>query len=201
MRDWTAFVRSRLRLPDLVPEREARIVRELAAQLEDFYRDARARGASDADADAHACAQIGDWTRLAQDVVRADHRHTQPPMQRLTNQLELLASTPGRRSRPLTTLAQMLTDMRYGTRQLLKAPGFALVAVLTLAAGIGATSAIFSVVNGVMLRPLPYPEPERVVRVMEVLAQYGRFAVAPANFLDWRERNQAFERIGAYTPR
>jgi putative ABC transport system permease protein len=98
-------------------------------------------------------------------------------------------------------LAQVLTDMRYGTRQLLKAPGFTIVAILTLAVGIGATSAIFSVLNGVMLRPLPYPEPERIVRVMEVLPQYGRFAVAPANFLDWRDRNQVFERIGAYTVR
>jgi putative ABC transport system permease protein len=199
MRDWTAFVRSRLSLPDLAPEREARIIRELAAQLEDFYRDARARGASEADADAHARAQIGDWSRMARDLARADHPHTRPPMQRFTNRIELLASTPGRRSRPLTMLAQVLTDMRYGTRQLLKAPGFTVVAILTLAAGIGATSAIFSVVNGVMLRPLPYPEPERIVRVMEVLRQYGRFAVAPANFLDWRDRNQVFERIGAYT--
>ena len=199
MRDWTAFVRSRLSLPDLAPEREARIIRELGAQLEDFYRDARSRGASETDADAHACAQIGDWTRMARDLARADHRHTRPPLQRFTNRVELLASTPGRRSRPLTMLAQILTDMRYGTRQLLKAPGFTVVAILTLAVGIGASSAIFSVVNGVMLRPLPYPEPERVVRVMEVLPQYGRFAVAPANFLDWRDRNRVFERIAAYT--
>jgi putative ABC transport system permease protein len=199
MRDWTAFVRSRLSVPHLTAEREARIIRELATQLEDFYRDARARGASEADADAHACAQIGDWNRMARDVERADHRHTRPPMERFTNRIELLASTAGRRSRPLTMLAQMLTDMRYGTRQLLKAPGFTMVAILTLAAGIGATSAIFSVVNGVMLRPLPYPEPERVVRVIEVLPQYGRFAVAPANFLDWRDRNHVFERIAAYT--
>ena len=96
-------------------------------------------------------------------------------------------------------LAQVLTDMRFGTRQLLKAPGFTIVAVLTLAVGIGATSAIFSVVNGVMLRPLPYPESDRIVRVMEVLPQYGRFAVAPANFLDWRNQNQVFERIATYT--
>jgi putative ABC transport system permease protein len=198
MRDWTAFVRSRLSLPDLPPEREARIIRELAAQLEDFYRDARTRGASETDADAHACAQIGDWSRMAREVARADHRHARPRMERLTNRIEQLASTPGRRSRPLTILAQMLTDMRYGTRQLLRAPGFTIVAVLTLAVGIGATSAIFSVVNGVMLRPLPYPEPERIVRVMEVVPNYGRFAVAPANFLDWRGRNQVFERIAAY---
>jgi putative ABC transport system permease protein len=201
MRDWTAFVRSRLSLPNLPPEREARIIRELAAQLEDFYRDARTRGASEADADTHACAQIGDWTRMAREVARADRRHTRPRMERFTNRIEQLASTPGRRSRPLTMLAQVLTDMRYGTRQLLKAPGFTIVAILTLAVGIGATSAIFSVLNGVMLRPLPYPEPERIVRVMEVLPQYGRFAVAPANFLDWRDRNQVFERIGAYTVR
>ena len=199
MRDWTAFVRSHLALPNLAPEREARIIRELAAQLEDFYRDARARGASEADADAHACAQIGDWSRMARDVARADHRHTRPRMERLTNRIELLASTPSRRSRPLTMLAQVLTDMRFGTRQLLKAPGFTIVAVLTLAVGIGATSAIFSVVNGVMLRPLPYPESDRIVRVMEVLPQYGRFAVAPANFLDWRNQNQVFERIATYT--
>ena len=57
MRDWTAFVRSRLSLPDLTPEREARIIRELGAQLEDFYCDARARGASESDAGAHASAR------------------------------------------------------------------------------------------------------------------------------------------------
>jgi putative ABC transport system permease protein len=198
MRDWTAFVRSRLSLPGLPPEREARIVRELAAQLEDFYRDARARGASETDADAYARAQIGDWTSLARDVARADHRHTRPRTERFVNRIEQLASTPGRRSRPLTMLAQVLTDMRYGARQLRKAPGFSSVAILTLAVGIGATSAIFSVVNGVMLRPLPYPEPERIVRVMEVVPQFGRFAVAPGNFLDWRDRNQVFDRIAAY---
>ena len=93
----------------------------------------------------------------------------------------------------------MLTDMRYGTRQLLKAPGFTIVAVLTLAFGIGATSAIFSVINGVMLRPLPYPEPETLVRVFEVVPQYGRFSVAPASFFDWRQQNGVFERIAAYT--
>jgi putative ABC transport system permease protein len=199
MRDWTAFVRSRLSLPQLAAEREARIIRELAAQLEDFYRDARAHGASEADADAHACAQIGDWTRLARDVARADHRHTRPRLERVANRLERLASASGSRSGALTMLAEILTDMRYGARQLLKAPGFSLVAILTLAVGLGATSAIFSVVYGVMLRPLPYPEAERIVRVIEVLPQYGRFAVAPANFLDWRDRNQVFERIAAYT--
>ena len=96
-------------------------------------------------------------------------------------------------------LANTLTDMRYAVRQLVKTPGFTLVAILTLAFGIGATSAIFSVVNGVMLRPLPYPESDRLVRVIEIVPQYGRFSVAPANFLDWRKQNTSFERIAAYT--
>jgi putative ABC transport system permease protein len=89
-------------------------------------------------------------------------------------------------------------DTRYAIRQLVKTPGFTIVAVLTLALGIGATSAIFSVVNAVLLRPLPYPEAANLMRVHEVVPQYGLFAVAPASFLDWRQQNTVFERIAAY---
>jgi putative ABC transport system permease protein len=198
MRDWTAFVRSNLALPDLTSDRETRIVRELAAQLEDFYREAVARGASDEQADAFARQQIDDWTRMARELSRADHPHVRPRIERLTHSLEHMAASGGRRSGALKILGNILTDMRYGIRQLVKAPGFTIVAVLTLAFGIGATTAIFSVVNGVILRPLPYPNAESLVRVFEVVPRYGRFAVAPANFLDWRQQNGAFERIAAY---
>ncbi len=78
MRDWRTFVRAHLNLADFTPEREARIVRDIAAQLEDFYRDAVARGSTDADADAYAQAQITDWTRMAADVRRADRPHLRP---------------------------------------------------------------------------------------------------------------------------
>ena len=198
MRDWSAFVRSHLSLPQLSPEREARIIRELAAQLEDFYRDAVARGRSDAEADAYARAQIRDWSGMARAVSHADARHVRPPLERLANSLDDLAAQRPRRSVPLKMLGQILTDMRYGTRQLLKTPAFTVVAVLTLAFGIGATSAIFSVVNGVVLRPLPYPRADRIVNVFEVVPNYGRFSVAPANFLDWRQQNAVFQQIAAY---
>jgi putative ABC transport system permease protein len=196
MRDWQAFVRARLPLPDLAPERESRIVRELAAQLEDFYRDARAAGRSDADADAHARRQIADWRRLGEDVLRADRAHTRPRIDRLAERIE---DAPRGVVRGGTLMfAEALRDGRFAVRQLIKTPGFTLVAVITLALGIGATSAIFSVVNGVLLRPLPYPDPDGLVRVHEVVPQYGRFSVAPASFLDWRTQNTVFEQIAAY---
>ena len=194
MRDWQAFVRAHLRLADLTPEREARIVREIATQLEDFYRDALARGASDAEADAYAQAQVTDWTRMAADVRHADRPHLRPATDRLVNSFE---ARPGS-SRGGLMFAHILRDARYAVRQLIKSPGFTIVAVLTLALGVGATTAIFSVVNGVLLRPLPYPDSDQLVRVHEIVPQYGLFSVAPATFLDWRQQNTVFERIATY---
>ena len=194
MRDWKAFVRERLRLPGLPPERESHIVRELAAQLEDFYREALAGGASEHEADAHACRQIGDWEQLARDVWLAERAHARPRAERLADRIEMANPKPGG---VLQMLADILRDARYGVRQLIKSPTFASVAILTLALGIGATSAMFSVINGVLLRPLPFPEPESLVRVNEIVPQYGRFSVAPATFFDWRGQSTSFERIVA----
>jgi len=96
-------------------------------------------------------------------------------------------------------LAHAFNDARYALRQLRKAPGFTFVAVLTLALGVGATTAMFSVVNGVLLRPLPYPDSDALVRVHEIVPQYGLFSVAPASFLDWRQQNSVFDHVAAYT--
>jgi putative ABC transport system permease protein len=205
MPDWKAFVRARLTLPGLTPERESRIVRELAAHLDDFYRDALARGSSPADAEASAGNQIRDWDRMAQDLWQADRRHAMPRFDRLIEpRLEQLTGPSGKgplyRSHRggLLVLFNMLRDVRYAIRQLTTTPGFSAVAILTLALGIGATTAIFSVVNGVLLRPLPYPHPESLVRVHEIVDKFGRFSVAPASFLDWRQQNTVFEHIAAF---
>jgi putative ABC transport system permease protein len=93
-------------------------------------------------------------------------------------------------------------DIRYGIRMLMKKPGFTVVAVMTLALGIGANTAIFSVVNGVLLRPLPYKDAERIMTLWQTNVKSGvaREQVAPANFLDWRERQTSFERMAVIFP-
>ena len=93
-------------------------------------------------------------------------------------------------------------DLRYGFRMLWKRPGFTVVAVLTLALGIGANTAIFSVVNAVLLKPLPFKDPARLVAVESLGKQEGKYQTAPASpgdFWDWKEQCQAFEQIAAYT--
>ncbi len=94
----------------------------------------------------------------------------------------------------------MFADLRYALRQLLKNPGFAVVAILTLALGIGACTAIFSVVNGVLLRPLDYPQPDRIVTLRETnLPQFPEFAVAPPNYLDWVKQTKSWQCLAAYS--
>jgi predicted permease len=94
----------------------------------------------------------------------------------------------------------MRQDLVYAFRHLRKSPGYAIVTVLTLALGIGANSAIFSVVNGVLLRPLPYPDPERLVFITSQFPALGfdQFWVSAPEFVEFRERNRSFEEVGAY---
>jgi len=89
-------------------------------------------------------------------------------------------------------------DVRYGLRVLLKNPGFTAIAVLTLALGIGANTALFSVVNGVLLNPLPYPEPERLMAVYSNSDSSGMGSISYPNFEDWRRDNHSFSALGAF---
>src|SRR5262245_55216287 len=92
-------------------------------------------------------------------------------------------------------------DLRYGARRLLHQPGFTAVAILTLALGIGANAAIFSVVNGVLLRSLPYREPERLMLLWEANDRVRNIHVSHQNFTDWRAQQRSFEAISAYSGR
>ena len=92
----------------------------------------------------------------------------------------------------------LLQDLRYGWRMLARNPGPSLIAILALALGIGANTAIFSVVNGVLLQPLRYPEPEHLVIIYESGRDYSRGSVAYPNFLDWRRESHSFTDIAAY---
>ena len=90
-------------------------------------------------------------------------------------------------------------DLRYGLRQLWSNPGFTIVILLTLALSIGANSAIFSVINGVLLKRLPYPQADRLVRIFLSNSSFPKFPLNPFDFRDFRARNRSFESMAAFT--
>src|SRR5215213_5874349 len=92
----------------------------------------------------------------------------------------------------------LFLDFRYGIRMLFKHPLVTAIAVITLALGIGANTAIFSIVNAVLLNPLPYKQPERLVALWENVPGHGRWRSAPANFFDWKNQNTVFEDVSAF---
>lgn len=100
-------------------------------------------------------------------------------------------------------MPELIRDLRYAARTLGKSPGFAAVAVITLALGIGANTAVFSLVNAVLLRPLPYDDPGKLVLVWESAPFFGLkdSPVAPANYFDWKARSRSFEEMGALEDR
>ena len=93
----------------------------------------------------------------------------------------------------------MLADFRYAVRAMLRAPSFALLGACTLALGLAANTAIFSVINGVLLKPLPYRDPDRIARLNEGRPGF-ELNVSYPNFLDWRTRSRAFEEMAVYNP-
>jgi putative ABC transport system permease protein len=176
MPDWRAEVRRRAP-PDVPPEREADAVEEMALHLADRYRELRDGGADEAAA-----------TRAA------------------LSELDACGEPPPRRARARSRrrwamLDDLWQDARHGLRLMKRAPGFSAVAVLTLALGIGANTAVFSLVDAVLLQPLPFPDAERLVAVTEGAPSLG-FPVLPfsaPDFLDYARMQRSFEVLGAYT--
>ena len=101
--------------------------------------------------------------------------------------------------RTWTVIETLRMDLAYGLRQLRRNPGFAAVAILTLVLGFGANTAIFSVVNAVLLKPLPFSDPERLVEARETEAAPGTYPIDPADYLDWQARNHTFEATTAFS--
>jgi putative ABC transport system permease protein len=184
--DWASEVRTRLSSLRLSPTREAEIVDELAQHLDDRYRELIAGGASPEEATRLALGEFRSGNVLAQHMAPLRQAHAPPPI------------TPAAPTGHL--LSDLWQDLRYATRTFWKQPAFASAAVLTLALGIGATAAIFSVVYGVLLKPLPFQEPERLVSVRQYAPHGAGTNHGPATYLTYRENQRAFEAIGVWDP-
>jgi len=96
-------------------------------------------------------------------------------------------------------MTHLLQDLKYALRQMRKSPGFTAITVLTLGLGIGATTAIFSVVYGVLLKPLPYADPSRIVSIFEINTHGGHSRLADPNFDDFRDQSRSFESMAKYS--
>jgi predicted permease len=186
MPDWRAYVREHLPRLACAPEREAEIVEEVAQQLQDIYDGALMRGASHAEAKALVRNEIHDWHTLARDLLAAQHPLLARPgtiaLERIEPAVAWLRIGPA--------LLDALRDARHTIRTLLKQPVFTIATIATFALGIGATTVVFSLVHSVLLSPLPYREPDKLVVARQVVPEIAdRVPIVGVNarsFLAWQ---------------
>src|SRR3954467_8891366 len=190
MPDFQSQIRDRLRSLGLAPERENEIAEELSQHFEDQFEQAVSSGASEEEARQTVLTELSQSDMLAPSLKGVERRVPQNPIQMGTE-------------RKTNMFADLSQDVRYGMRMLLKNPGFTAIAVLALALGIGANSAIFSVVNTLLLRPLPYKNPSQLVVIWENATHLGfpKNTPSAANFLDWQKQNTLFEGMAAFAER
>jgi len=183
--EWKQEIRRRLQISRLEPARESAIVEELGDHLDDYYAELLTGGATEAEAERQTLAELGESELLKRELRRVERQVAQEPIALGTN-------------RRRNMIADLWQDLRYGARMLMKRPGFTLIAVVTLALGVGANTAIFSVVNAVLLKPLPYPESEQLMMV------YGEFpalktnqmSLSPPEYVDFQQRTRSFAASG-----
>jgi hypothetical protein len=192
MPDWKPEVRKRLRGAQLEPTREAEIVDELADHLEDRYAELLARGAAEEDARRSVLDELDQGDVLAAELRRSEPGPGPEPVP--------AGAAPGG-----SLGADLLRDLRYAARALRKSPGFALAVTLTLGLGIGANSAAFTVVNTLLLNPLPVVDASALVALhtVDTGKAEGSEALWPLSFPnleDLQERNRVFTHLAAYAP-
>jgi len=193
MRDWKKYVRGHLPPLGLSGAREQEIVEEIAQQLQDAQTEAISRGLSLAEA--HAAAQIPDWNVLANEIRRVAQPIVHEIAARLPQNLRAAFDEENLRKRiGGNVFADLFQDLRYAFRMLRKSPGFTAITVMTLALGIGANTAIFSVVNAVLLQQLPFPQPGRVM----VVHRGEGSSVPYPEFQDLEAQNQSFDPIALW---
>jgi putative ABC transport system permease protein len=181
MIDWRQEIRARLVGLRLEATREIEIVEELAQHLDDRYKESLAGGLTPEESRSTALAGIDESDLLARELRRVERT---------------VAMNAVETTRPSTRMIQdFWQNLRYTTRMWLKRPGFTLLAVLMLALGIGTNTAIFSVINAVLLRPLPFAEQERLVVAWkkDAVAYNPLVEMAFAEFRDWQMQNRSFE--------
>ncbi|MGI9107413.1 MAG: ADOP family duplicated permease [Pyrinomonadaceae bacterium] len=188
MPDWKKEIGSRLAGLRLAPTREAEIVEELAQHLDDRYGELLQNGATEAEACRAALQELNDGDFLLIEELRQVER----PMSRETTVLGA--------ERSMNMLGDFRQDVRYGLRMLLRKPGFTFVAAMTLALGIGANTAIFSVVNAVLLRPLSFPRADEIIHFEGTNPSKGisDSNLSAPDYVDWTTQNQAFAQIGIF---
>ena len=189
MPDWLPEIRRRLATAGLDPAREAEIAQEVAQHLDDRYAEMRALGADEAAARGAALAELDDDARLRQELTRVEPREsTLPP-----------AGAPG--GPPFA--AGTWNDVRYAARMLRRNPGFAVLAIATLAIGVGATTLVYAIADNMLLRPVPYAHVDRLVRIFEQQPDQPDRLVSASypNLQDWQARSRSFDAMGVYRSR
>jgi macrolide transport system ATP-binding/permease protein len=185
MPDWKPEIRRRLASLQLAPTREAAIIEELAQHLTDCYAELRASGATEAEAYQQTLAELNGSELLARELRRGE----QPA--------DPIVLGNNRRTNMIADLWQ---DLRYGSRMMLKQPGFTTIAVLTLALGIGANTVVFSIINAFLFRPRPVAEPERLVELYRGDARNPYRFSSYQDYLSFRDQGEVFSGLAAYRP-